>query len=149
VSQAIELKSERDQYKLSEGLNTLQDEDPTFRFKNNPETRQITISGMGELHLEIAVKRLRNEFGIEVKVGRHQIAYREAFKEEYEVDKITQQRRPKKVLIHHLHKKQTGGAGQRAEIYLEFEPNPGKGFEFVDALRGEKLGEKNKFVPAV
>jgi elongation factor G len=149
VSQAIELKSEKDQDKLSKGLNALQVEDPTFRFENNPEARQITISGMGELHLEIAVKRLKSEFGIEVQVGRPQIAYRETFKEEYEIDEKTKKRRLKKVPIHHLHKKQTGGAGQRAEIWLEFEPNPGKGFEFVNALRGEKLGEKNKFVPAV
>jgi elongation factor G len=103
---------------------------------------------MGELHLEIIVKRLKNEFGVEVQVGRPQIAYRETIKEEFEIDKKGNKIH-KKVSIHHLHKKQTGGAGQRAEIYLEFEPNPGKGFEFVNALRGEKLGEKNKFVPAV
>jgi len=114
VSRSIELRSEKDQDKLSKGLKALQVEDPTFRFKNNPETRQIIISGMGELHLEIAVNRLRNEFGVEVQVGRPQIAYRETLKEEYEI--IKGNRRRKKVLIHHLHKKQTGGKGQRAEI---------------------------------
>lgn len=148
ISLAAEPKTKSDQDKLGKGLKSLSEEDPTFRYNYNLETGQMIISGMGELHLEVLVERLRSEFGVEVKVGKPQVAYRETIKEEFEVDEKGK-KRYKKTVIRHLHKKQTGGAGQRAEVKLEFEPNPGKGFEFVNALKGEKVGSGNCFVPAV
>lgn len=149
ISLAVEPTTKGDQDKLSKGLKSLSEEDPTFHASYNSETGQMIISGMGELHLEVLVERLRSEFKAEVKVGKPQVAYRETIKEE--IEKIDEEGKKwyKKTVIRHLHKKQTGGAGQRAEVKLEFEPNPGKGFEFVNALRGEKVGSGNCYVPAV
>ena len=152
ISLAIEPNSSKDQDELSKGLKSLSEEDPTFLYRYNSETGQMIISGMGELHLEVLVERLKSEFKVGVKVGKPQVAYRETIKEEFEKEgkeKETGERKYKKVVIEHLHKKQTGGAGQRAEVKLEFEPNPGRGFEFVNALKGEKVGKGNCFVPAI
>jgi elongation factor G len=115
ISLAIEPGTEREHDKLSKGLSSLSEEDPTFLHEYDSETGQMIIRGMGELHLEILMERLKSEFKVEAKVGKPQVAYRETIKEEFELDEKGNKKR-KKVLIHHLHKKQTGGAGQRAEI---------------------------------
>ncbi|CAJ0748032.1 22280_t:CDS:2, partial [Entrophospora sp. SA101] len=121
ISLAIESKTAQDQDKLIKSLKTLGAEDPTFLYHYNQETRQTIISGMGELHLEVLVERLKSEFGVEVKVGKPQVAYRETIKN--------------KVEIEYVHKKQTGGAGQYAKIKLRFEPLP----------EGEETDEKEDF----
>lgn len=146
ISLAIEPKSQKEHDELSKGLKSLSEEDPTFRSDYNSETGQMIISGMGELHLEVLVERLKSEFGVEAKVGKPQVSYRETIKAEFEKEK---EKKYKKVVIDHLHKKQTGGAGQRAQVKLEFEPNPERGFEFVNALKGEKVGKGNCYVSAI
>jgi elongation factor G len=103
---------------------------------------------MGKLHLEILIERLRREYKVEVESKQPKVSYRETMKEEFEKDEKGNKRH-KKIVISHLHKKQTGGAGQRAEIKLEFKSNPGGGFKFVNALRGERVGKGNCFVPAI
>lgn len=103
---------------------------------------------MGELHLEVSVERLRREFKLEIESKQQKVSYRETIKEEFEADEKGKKRH-KKTVIRHLHKKQTGGAGQRAEVELEFKPNPGGGFKFVNALRGEKVGKGNCYVSAI
>jgi len=125
ISLAIEPKTKKDQDELSKGLKILSEEDPTFLFNYNSETGQMIISGMGELHLEVLINRLLNEFKIQVNSGKPEVAYRETIKNS--------------VFIEHIHKKQTGGAGEYAVVQLQFEPNPGQGFTFVDALKGEDI----------
>ncbi len=120
---AIEPKTKADDDKLSEALVKLAEEDPTFKINVNDETGQTLISGMGELHLEILVDRMKREFNVEANVGKPQVAYRET---------IT-----KKVQIEGKFVKQSGGRGKYGHVWLELEPNePGKGFEFENAIVG-------------
>ena len=131
---AIEPKSKADRDKLGDGLQKLAEEDPTFQVSTDEETGQTLIAGMGELHLEIIVDRLKREFKVEANVGQPQVAYREAIRSS--VDE------------HYQHKKQSGGRGQYAEVYIEFSPTEdGTGFEFVDEIRGGNI--PREFIPSV
>ena len=131
---AVEPKTKADQEKMGVALNRLAQEDPSFRVKTDEETNQTIISGMGELHLEILVDRMRREFGVEANVGAPQVAYREAIK--------------KKVEVEGKFVKQSGGKGQYGHVWLVMEPNePGKGFEFIDAIKGGTV--PREFIPAV
>ena len=123
ISLSVEPMSKADQIKLAKGLEALSEEDPTFRVTVDQETGQTIISGMGELHLEIIVSRLQREFNVDVKVGRPQVAYREAIR-----DKATAQGK---------FVRQSGGHGQYGDVVLEVEPLPGNnGFEWVDKIVG-------------
>ena len=131
---AVEPKTKVDQEKMGVALNRLAQEDPSFRVKTDEETNQTIISGMGELHLEILVDRMRREFNVEANVGAPQVAYREAIK--------------KKVEVEGKFVKQSGGKGQYGHVWLIMEPNePGKGFEFIDAIKGGTV--PREFIPAV
>ncbi len=131
---AIEPKTKADSDKLGTGLQKLSEEDPTFRVTTDDETGQTLIAGMGELHLEIIVDRLFREFKVEANVGKPQVAYREAIR--------------KTVDEHYTHKKQSGGRGQFAEIYVEIGPSEsGVGFEFVDEIRGGNI--PREYIPSV
>jgi elongation factor G len=131
---AVEPKTKADQEKMGIALNRLAQEDPSFRVKTDEETNQTIISGMGELHLEILVDRMKREFNVEANVGAPQVAYREAIK--------------KKVEVEGKFVKQSGGKGQYGHVWLIMEPNePGKGFEFVDAIKGGTV--PREFIPAV
>ena len=122
ISQAIEPKSKNDQDKLSIALSKLAEEDPTFKAYTNAETGQTVISGMGELHLDIIVDRLKREFKVEANIGAPQVAYRETIRSSADCEgKFV---------------RQSGGKGQYGHVWIKFEPNPGKGFEFVDAIVG-------------
>ncbi len=124
IDVAIEPKTKADQDKLGNGLIKLADEDPTFQVHTDPETSQTIIAGMGELHLEIIVDRLRREFGVEANVGRPQVAYRETIRE-----------RAEKVEAKFV--RQTGGRGQYGHVVINVEPGePGSGFVFVDKIVG-------------
>ena len=131
---AVEPKTKADQEKMGIALNRLAQEDPSFRVKTDEETNQTIISGMGELHLEILVDRMKREFGVEANVGAPQVAYREAFKKTVEIEgKFV---------------KQSGGKGQYGHVWLKMEPNEaGKGFEFIDAIKGGTV--PREFIPAV
>ncbi len=131
---AVEPKTKADQEKMGIALNRLAQEDPSFRVKTDEETNQTIISGMGELHLEILVDRMKREFGVEANVGAPQVAYREAYKKTVEIEgKFV---------------KQSGGKGQYGHVWLKMEPNEaGKGFEFVDAIKGGTV--PREFIPAV
>ena len=122
ISEAIEPKTKADQEKMTIGLLKLAEEDPTFKFTTNKETGQNIISGVGELHLDVMVTRLRDEFKVEVNVGAPQVAYRETIRKAAECEG--------------RYVKQSGGHGQYGHVWIKFEPNPGKGFEFVDAIVG-------------
>lgn len=123
VSIAIEPKTKADQEKMGIALQRLGDEDPTFRVHTDDETGQTIISGMGELHLDIIVERMKREFSVEANVGQPQVAFRESIKGMSEVQG--------------KHAKQSGGRGQYGDVWIRFEPNePGKGFEFFDAIKG-------------
>lgn len=123
VSIAIEPKTKADQEKMGIALQRLAEEDPTFRVHTDDETGQTIISGMGELHLEIIVDRMKREFKVEANVGQPQVAYRETVK--------------KMVEVQGKYIKQSGGRGQYGDVWLRVEPNEtGKGFEFVDAIKG-------------
>jgi elongation factor G len=131
---AVEPKTKADQEKMGVALNRLAQEDPSFRVKTDEETNQTIISGMGELHLEILVDRMKREFSVEANVGAPQVAYREAIK--------------KKVEVEGKFVKQSGGKGQYGHVWLIMEPNEaGKGFEFVDAIKGGTV--PREFIPAV
>jgi elongation factor G len=131
---AIEPKTKADQDKLSESLVKLADEDPTFRIKVDDETGQTLISGMGELHLEILVDRMRREFKVEANVGKPQVAYRET---------ITQTVDAEGKFV-----KQSGGRGKFGHVYVEFSPNEaGKGYEFTNAIVGGVVPKE--YIPAV
>jgi elongation factor G len=124
ISQAIEPKTKIDQEKMGIALGRLVQEDPSFHVKTDEDSGQTIISGMGELHLEILMERLRREFGVAVSVGKPQVAYRETIK------KTAEEVEGKFV-------KQTGGRGQYGHVVLKLEPQaPGKGYEFVDAIKG-------------
>jgi len=131
---AVEPKTKADQEKMGLALNRLAQEDPSFRVRTDEETNQTIISGMGELHLEILVDRMRREFGVEANVGAPQVAYREAIRKSAEVEgKFV---------------KQSGGRGQYGHVWIKMEPNEtGKGFEFVDAIKGGTV--PREFIPAV
>jgi elongation factor G len=131
---AVEPKTKADQEKMGIALNRLAQEDPSFRVKTDEETNQTIISGMGELHLEILVDRMKREFSVEANVGAPQVAYREAIK--------------KKVEVEGKFVKQSGGKGQYGHVWLIMEPNePGKGFEFIDQIKGGTV--PREFIPAV
>ena len=123
IFQAVEPKTKVDQEKMGIALTRLAQEDPSFRVRTDEESGQTIISGMGELHLEIIVDRMKREFGVEANVGKPQVAYREAIKKSVEVEG--------KFI------KQSGGRGQYGHVWLKVEPNEaGKGYEFVDAIKG-------------
>lgn len=122
ISQALEPKSKADQDKMALALAKLAEEDPTFKMHTDPETGQTVISGMGELHLDIQVDRLKREFGVEATVGAPQVAYRETITQTAECEG--------------KHIKQSGGRGQYGHVWVRFEPNPEKGYEFVDNIVG-------------
>ena len=131
---AVEPKTKADQEKMGMALNRLAQEDPSFRVRSDEESGQTIISGMGELHLEVLVERMKREFGVEANVGAPQVAYREAIRKPVEVEgKFV---------------KQSGGRGQYGHVWLKVEPNEtGKGFEFVDAIKGGSV--PREFIPAV
>jgi elongation factor G len=131
---AVEPKTKVDQEKMGLALNRLAQEDPSFRVRSDEESGQTIISGMGELHLEVLVERMKREFGVEANVGAPQVAYREAIRKPVEVEgKFV---------------KQSGGRGQYGHVWLKVEPNEtGKGFEFVDAIKGGSV--PREFIPAV
>ncbi|WP_137719799.1 elongation factor G [Methylobacillus flagellatus] len=131
---AVEPKTKADQEKMGIALGRLAQEDPSFRVRSDEESGQTIISGMGELHLEILVDRMRREFNVEANVGAPQVAYREAIK--------------KKVEVEGKFVKQSGGKGQYGHVWIIMEPNEaGKGFEFVDAIKGGTV--PREFIPAV
>jgi elongation factor G len=135
ISQAVEPKTKADQEKMGIALNRLAQEDPSFRVRSDEESGQTIIAGMGELHLEIIVDRMRREFGVEASVGKPQVAYRETIKKS--CDKVEGK------FI-----KQSGGRGQYGHVVLKVEPQPhGKGFEFVDAIKGGSV--PREYIPAV
>ncbi len=135
ISQAVEPKTKADQEKMGIALNRLAQEDPSFRVRTDEESGQTIISGMGELHLEILVDRMKREFNVEATVGKPQVAYRETIR------KICEEIEGKFV-------KQSGGRGQYGHVVLKIEPQePGKGFEFVDAIKGGVV--PREYIPAV
>ena len=131
---AVEPKTKVDQEKMGIALNRLAQEDPSFRVRTDEESGQTIISGMGELHLEILVDRMKREFGVEANVGAPQVAYREAIRKSVEQEgKFV---------------KQSGGRGQYGHVWIKLEPNAaGKGYEFVDAIKGGAV--PREFIPAV
>ncbi|WP_044530402.1 elongation factor G [Herbaspirillum sp. B65] len=135
ISQAVEPKTKADQEKMGLALNRLAQEDPSFRVKTDEESGQTIISGMGELHLDIIVDRMRREFGVEATVGKPQVAYRETIRKTCDE-------------IEGKFVKQSGGRGQYGHVVLKIEPQePGAGFEFVDAIKGGVV--PREFIPAV
>lgn len=133
ISVAIEPKTKGDQDKMSVALSKLAEEDPTFRTYTDAETGQTIISGMGELHLDIIVDRMRREFHVECNVGQPQVSYRETIKKSAEIEgKFV---------------RQSGGRGQYGHCVVVFEPNPGKGYEFVDEIVGGVI--PREYIPAV
>ncbi len=134
ISVAIEPKTKADQDKMGVALNKLAEEDPTFTAESDPETGQTIISGMGELHLDVIVDRLKREFKVEANVGAPQVAYRETFRKAAEVEG--------KFI------RQSGGRGQYGHVWIKFEPNEeGKGFEFVDKIVGGVV--PREYIPSV
>ncbi len=134
IAIAIEPKTKADQEKMGIALSRLSEEDPTFRVRSDEETGQTIISGMGELHLDIIVDRLKREFKVEANVGKPQVAYRETIQTEIESEE--------------KYAKQTGGRGQYGHVLLRMAPQePGKGYEFVDKVVGGKIPKE--YIPAV
>jgi elongation factor G len=138
ISVAIEPKSKADQEKLGTAIQKLAEEDPTFRVHNDEETGQTVISGMGELHLEILVDRMKREFKVEANIGKPQVAYRETIRRAAEK-------------VEYTHKKQTGGSGQYARVIITLQPLPlttdGPTYEFVNAVTGGRI--PREFIPSV
>jgi len=135
IAQAVEPKTKADQEKMGIALSRLAAEDPSFRVKTDEESGQTIIAGMGELHLEIIVDRMKREFGVEANVGKPQVAYRETIRK-----KVTD--------VEGKFVRQSGGKGQYGHVVLTVEPQePGKGFEFVDAIKGGVV--PREFIPAV
>ena len=122
IEEAVEPKTKADQEKMTMALIKLAEEDPTFKVHTNAETGQTIIAGVGELHLDVLVDRLRREFNVQVNVGAPQVGYRETIKSSAECEG--------------KYIRQSGGRGQYGHVWIRFEPNPGKGFEFVDAIVG-------------
>jgi elongation factor G len=134
IEVAVEAKTKADQEKLSTALARLADEDPSFQVGSDQESGQTVIKGMGELHLEILVDRMRREFKVDANVGQPQVAYRETITKTAEVD--------------YTHKKQSGGAGQFARVKIEVSPlEPGMGFQFESAVRGGSV--PTEYIPSV
>jgi elongation factor G len=133
IQLAIEPKTKADQEKMGLAINKLATEDPTLHVNTDPETGQTILAGMGELHLEIIVDRMRREFNVEANVGKPQVAYRETIRAMAEYD--------------YTHKKQTGGSGQYARVKLRVEPLPGKDFEFENDVKGGNIPKE--FIPAI
>ncbi len=134
ISIEVEPKAKADQEKMGASLKKLQDEDPTFRMETNPDTGETILSGMGELHLDIIVDRLKREFGVETNVGRPQVSYKETIDREAEAET--------------KYVKQTGGRGQYGHVKIRLEPrNRGEGFEFVNEIKGGTI--PREYIPAV
>ncbi|PMP76656.1 MAG: elongation factor G [Sulfurihydrogenibium sp.] len=133
IAMAIEPKTKSDQEKLSQVLNKFMKEDPTFKVSVDPETNQTLIHGMGELHLEIIIDRMKREHKLEVNVGKPQVAYKETIK--------------KKATAEGKFIRQSGGRGQYGHVWIEIEPNPEKEYEFVDKIVGGVIPKE--FIPAV
>jgi elongation factor G len=134
ISVAIEPKTKADQQKMSVALGRLAEEDPTFQVRTNEETGQTEISGMGELHLEVLVDRMMREFHVEANIGRPQVSYRETV-------------RGTATKVEGRFVRQTGGSGQFGIVYIDIEPAPGEGFDFVNKVRGGSI--PTEFIPAV
>ncbi|MBX6387532.1 MAG: elongation factor G [Frankia sp.] len=133
---AIEPKTKADQQKLGTAIQRLAEEDPTFQVRTDEETGQTVISGMGELHLEVLVDRMRREFGVDANVGRPQVAYRETIRRKVEK-------------VDYTHKKQTGGSGQYARVIIDIEPSGGDGggYEFENRVTGGRIPKE--YIPSV
>ena len=134
---AVEPKTKSDQERLGTAIQRLAEEDPTFQVRTDEETGQTIIAGMGELHLEVLVERMRREFRVDANVGKPQVAYRETIRKQ--VDKVS-----------YTHKKQTGGSGQFAKVIIDLEPTGGAGdggYEFVNAVTGGRI--PREYIPAV
>jgi elongation factor G len=135
IEQAVEPKTKSDQEKLGIAIQRLAEEDPTFRVHTDEETGQTIIAGMGELHLEVMIDRMRREFKVEANIGKPQVAYRETL-------------RRKVLKAEYTHKKQSGGSGQYAKIIIEVQPLPaGSGYEFVNGVTGGRIPKE--YIPAV
>jgi elongation factor G len=134
IKVAVEPKTKVDQEKMSIALGRLAEEDPTFQVRTNEETGQTEISGMGELHLEVLVDRMKREFGVEANVGRPQVSYRETVRGTAEK-------------VEGKFVRQTGGSGQYGVVYINLEPAPGEGFDFVNKIKGGAI--PTEFIPAV
>ena len=134
IKVAVEPKTKVDQEKMSIALGRLAEEDPTFQVRTNEETGQTEISGMGELHLEVLVDRMKREFGVEANVGRPQVSYRETVRGTVEK-------------IEGKFVRQTGGSGQFGVVYINLEPAPGEGFEFINKIKGGTI--PSEYIPAV
>src|SRR6202046_4864707 len=134
IKVAVEPKTKVDQEKMSVALGRLAEEDPTFQVRTNEETGQTEISGMGELHLEVLVDRMKREFGVEANVGRPQVSYRETI-------------RDTALKIEGKFVRQTGGSGQFGVVYINLEPAPGEGFDFINKIKGGAI--PSEYIPAV
>ena len=132
---AVEPKTKADQEKMGIALNRLAKEDPSFRVRTDEESGQTIISGMGELHLEIIVDRMKREFGVEANIGAPQVAYRETIRKEVEAE--------------YKHAKQSGGKGQYGHVVIKMEPMEpgGAGYEFIDEIKGGVI--PREFIPSV
>ncbi|CAI9406383.1 MULTISPECIES: elongation factor G [Aestuariimicrobium] len=135
IEQAIEPKTKSDQEKLGMAIQRLAEEDPTFRVHTDEETGQTIIAGMGELHLEILIDRMKREFKVEANIGKPQVAYRETLRRAVQK-------------VEYTHKKQSGGSGQYGRVIIDLEPQPaGTGYEFVNAVTGGRI--PREYIPAV
>jgi len=135
IEQAIEPKTKSDQEKLGTAIQRLAEEDPTFRVHTDEETGQTIIAGMGELHLEVLIDRMKREFRVEANIGKPQVAYRETLRKA-----VTK--------VEYTHKKQSGGSGQYARVIINLEPQEaGSGYEFVNAVSGGRI--PREYIPAV
>ncbi len=135
IEQAIEPKTKSDQEKLGTAIQRLAEEDPTFRVHTDEETGQTIIAGMGELHLEVLIDRMKREFRVEANIGKPQVAYRETLRRKVEK-------------VEYTHKKQSGGSGQYGRVIIKLEPQEaGSGYEFVNAVTGGRIPKE--YIPAV
>ncbi|MEU3190916.1 elongation factor G [Streptomyces sp. NPDC006992] len=134
IEVAIEPKSKGDQEKLGVAIQRLAEEDPSFQVKTNEDTGQTIIAGMGELHLDVLVDRMKREFRVEANVGKPQVAYRESLRKKVEK-------------VDYTHKKQTGGSGQFAKVQIAVEPLEGDGYEFVNQVTGGRI--PREYIPSV
>jgi elongation factor G len=133
ISLAIEAQSNKDKDKLREALEKLKVQDPSFKYYTDKRTNQMLISGMGELHLEVTVERLRREHEVQVATGKPRVAYQETIKNKVDSEGV--------------YKHQSGGHGQFGVVNIKFEPNPGKGFEFINAIREGAIPKE--YIPSV
>ncbi|NUP99266.1 MAG: elongation factor G [Armatimonadetes bacterium] len=134
IAVAVQSRSRGDDEKIGAGLNQLREEDPSFRYERNPETEEMILSGMGDMHLQVVLSRLRNRFKVEVDTARPKTAYRETLRSKAEAQG--------------RYKKQTGGSGQFGDVWIRVEPQPrGAGFEFVDEIFGGSVPKQ--YIPSV